>query len=99
MSGKSTMKNFKDLLGQAQLPEKTVEICLRGDLVAEFEETERALEQAEEDREKANSLDGGSTVAELARKDRDFRTGHEGVHVLLPAPGSPEASVPGARRG
>jgi hypothetical protein len=59
MSGKGTMKNFKTMLAEAKLPERTVEICLRGDLVAEHEDAERELEQAE--RKQADSLAGGGT--------------------------------------
>jgi len=44
MSGKST---FKIKLAAAKLPERTVEICLRGDLVAAHEEAERQLKLAE----------------------------------------------------
>lgn len=68
MSGKSTMKNFKTMLAEAHLPEKTVEVCLRGDLVAELEELERLLEDAEEQRDRSNSLDAGTSTAELAGK-------------------------------
>lgn len=57
MSGKSTMKNFKEMLGQAQRPERSVEICLRGDLVAEFEQVERELKALQ--RQVTDSLDGG----------------------------------------
>lgn len=71
MSGKSTLKNFKEMLGTAQLPEKTVPICLRGDLVAEFEETERALEL--EQAKSTVSLDGGGQVGFLAEKIETLR--------------------------
>lgn len=37
------MPDLSALLDQAALPEKTVEICLRGDLVAEVEDLERQL--------------------------------------------------------
>ena len=46
MSGKSTLRNFKSMLAEAALPETTVQICLRGDLVAEHELAERELEKA-----------------------------------------------------
>jgi hypothetical protein len=48
MSGKGTLKNFKAMLAEAKLPERTVEICLRGDLVAEHEELNRQLEFLEQ---------------------------------------------------
>ncbi|MGC5033082.1 hypothetical protein [Micromonospora sp. DT229] len=40
------MTDFKSRLANAKLPERTVPICLRGDLVAEFEDLERQLTEA-----------------------------------------------------
>jgi hypothetical protein len=37
MSGKSTLKSFKAMMAEARLPERTVDLCLRGDLIAEFQ--------------------------------------------------------------
>lgn len=71
MSGKSTLKSFKTMLGEAKLPEKTVPICLRGDLAAEFEGLERELEQAQ--RGRADSLDGGSDLGRLAEDIETIR--------------------------
>lgn len=65
MSGKGTMKNFKAMLAGAKLPERTVEICLRGDLVAEHEDAERALEQAEKN--PTDSLAGNGSAAIIER--------------------------------
>ena len=48
MMGDGTKRSFKELLGLARLPERTVPVCLRGDLRAEFERLERDLEQARE---------------------------------------------------
>lgn len=59
MSGKGTLKNFKTMLAGAKLPERTVEICLRGDLVAEHEEAERQLAAAE--KRATDSLAGNGT--------------------------------------
>lgn len=56
MSGKSTLKNFKAMLAEAKLPEKTVPVCLRGDLVAEFEKLDRQLEEVR--RKPVDSLAG-----------------------------------------
>lgn len=36
--------DFKTLLAAARLPERTVAVCLRGDLVAEFEDVDRRLQ-------------------------------------------------------
>ncbi len=73
MSGKATLKSFSDILGTAKLPEKTVQICLRGDLVADFEELERQLEEAQEARDNSDSLDSGAEVAELSEKIEALR--------------------------
>jgi hypothetical protein len=67
MSGKGTMKNFTEMLAEAKLPERTVEICLRADLVAEHEEAERDLEQAE--KSTSTSLAGNGTGALIERID------------------------------
>jgi hypothetical protein len=64
VSGKATLKNFKAMLAEAKLPERTVEICLRGDLVAEHQQAERDLERAK--KAPGNSLagDGSGEIAE-----------------------------------
>lgn len=67
MSGKSTLKNFKEMLGTARLPERTVELCLRGDLVAEHQQAERELEKAE--KQPGDSL-AGNGAAEIAERIR-----------------------------
>jgi hypothetical protein len=67
MSGKGTMKNFTEMLAEAKLPERTVEICLRADLVAEHEELERELGQAA--KKPADSLAGNGTGALIERID------------------------------
>jgi hypothetical protein len=56
------------MLAEAQLPEKTVDVCLRGDLFAEHQAAEAELEQAEKVAELLNSLDGGAHVAELVER-------------------------------
>jgi hypothetical protein len=65
VSGNSTMKNFKAMLAEAKLPERTVPICLRGDLVAKHEELERQLELAQ--KRELNSL-AGNGAANLAEQ-------------------------------
>lgn len=72
MSGKATMKNFKQMLAESKRPERSVEICLRGDLVASFEELERDLEA--EERKALNSLGGGERTGELADQIEALRT-------------------------
>lgn len=44
----SSKSKFKARLAAARLPERTVEICLRGDLVADHEAAERELEVAQQ---------------------------------------------------
>lgn len=43
----SSKSSFKAKLAGAKLPERTVELCLNGDLIAKHEEAERELEAAE----------------------------------------------------
>jgi hypothetical protein len=88
MSGKGTLKNFKVMLAEAKLPERTVEICLRGDLVAEHQEAERELERAEKN--PANSL-AGNGAAEVAERIQALEAEmQESVYTFrlrgLPAP-------------
>jgi hypothetical protein len=59
MSGKATLKNFKTMLAEAKLPERTVMICLRGDLAADHEAAEaRAGAGAEGSRSTASPASG-----------------------------------------
>lgn len=62
-----TIPTFTDLLKGAKLPEVSHEICLRADLVADFELLEAKLEQARK-RPRADSLAAGSEVRELAAR-------------------------------
>lgn len=65
MSGKATLKSFKDIMAGARLPERSVPICLRGDLVADHEAAERELKEAQ--KRSADSLAGNGT-AEIAER-------------------------------
>ena len=65
MSGNKTMKSFKAMLAEARLPERTVPVCLRGDLAAEHEAAERELEKAQ--KAAADSL-AGNGVGELVER-------------------------------
>jgi hypothetical protein len=58
MSGKATMKNFKAMMAEARLPERTVDLCLRGDQVADFQALEAELDAARI--AAGDSLDDGS---------------------------------------
>jgi hypothetical protein len=48
--------DYKAMRKAAKMPERTVQVCMRGDLVAEFESLERELEQIDG----ADSLDSGA---------------------------------------
>lgn len=58
------MPDFKTLLAEARLPERSEPVCLRGDLVAQFEELERQLKEA--GRATTTSIEdgGGAAIAE-----------------------------------
>lgn len=53
--------DFAKLLAGAKMPEKTVPVCLRGDLAADFEATDRELVEAQ--KRPAASLAGSGTGA------------------------------------
>jgi hypothetical protein len=55
------VSSIKDKLAKARLPERTIQLCLNGDLVARHEEAERELEQAQ--RNPGNSLAGNGAAA------------------------------------
>jgi hypothetical protein len=55
------VSNIKDIIASAKMPERSVPMCLRGDLVAEHEAAERELEQAE--KHAGDSLAGVDTGA------------------------------------
>lgn len=57
---------FTALLKGAKLPEKTVEICLRGDLLADFDEADRALTKAQ--KRSMESLAGGGDLGAMAER-------------------------------
>jgi hypothetical protein len=56
---------FRDKLKQAKLPERTVPICLRGDLVADHEALERELKAAQD--RPVDSLEGNGVGALVDR--------------------------------
>jgi hypothetical protein len=63
--------DITEALAGARLPEKTVPICLRGDLQARFEELERQLVAAQ--RDTSDSLAAGSRPRELAEQIEALR--------------------------
>lgn len=73
------MADAVDLILAAKLPERTVPLCLRGDLVAEHEELCARLAAAE--RQPANSLAGNPEVQPLAAAIRTLEEQMAG-HVV-----------------
>jgi len=76
------------MLAGAKLPERTVEICLRGDLVADHQAAERELEKAK--KRPGNSLAGNGT-AEIAERIQALEAEMQGSVAefrlrALPAP-------------
>lgn len=65
------MKDFKALLREAKLPEETVPICLRGDLVAEFERLERDLEEAQKRTVDSLAGNGARPIAQRMEEIRE----------------------------
>lgn len=56
--------SFKAKLAKAKLPERTVDLCLNGDLVAAHEQAERELEQAEKKPTDSLAGNGASKIIE-----------------------------------
>jgi hypothetical protein len=61
-------KSTKELLAAAKLPERSVTVCVRGDLVAEIEELERELKAAIEERKNDPRLTSKSPAKDYADK-------------------------------
>jgi hypothetical protein len=84
------MTDLDTALANAKRPERTVSICLRGDLQAEFEDLERQL-QVEQQRP-GDSLAGNPAVREIAEKMEALRQQMQDstVVVRLRGLGNPE---------
>lgn len=63
--------DVKALIRSAKLPEKTVPVCLHADLVAEVEQAERELTDAQ--RQIGDSLAGGSGARDVAERIEALR--------------------------
>jgi len=72
---------------EARLPEETVPICLRGDLVAEFERLERELDQAERKASTSLAGNGARAVAERMERLREQMAEGTVTFVLRAMPG------------
>lgn len=73
-------QSVKDLIRQARRPERTYELCLRGDLQAEWEALDRRL--AEITRQGPASLEGDDRV-KIARRMEELRTQMEAAQLTL----------------
>lgn len=62
------MTSFKDRIAAAKLPERTVELCLRGDLQAQFEDLERDLRTAQESSPADGRIVGNPEANRLAEE-------------------------------
>ncbi|MET7395624.1 hypothetical protein ABZS66_19250 [Dactylosporangium sp. NPDC005572] len=67
------MADFAELLGQARLPERTVSVCLRGDLVAELEELDRQFDEAEQAPAGDGRLTSGAARRRIAEQAAELR--------------------------
>lgn len=72
MSNKIRTKSFKDKLKTARLPQRSVEVCLRGDLFAEIEELDLELARLVKD-EGDERLVGNPRAKELADRIEALR--------------------------
>src|SRR5690606_32782497 len=68
---KAQKSSIQTLIRQARLPERTVQVCLDAALVAEIEQAERELAQAE--RERGDSLAGGARPRAIAARIEALR--------------------------
>jgi hypothetical protein len=72
--GDGTKKNFAAMLAEAKLPERTVQVCLRGDLVAEHEKLNAELELIEKKAVDTLAGNGGAELAErIAALESEMR--------------------------
>lgn len=60
------MADIEDIIASAKLPEKTITLCLRGDLQAQWEDLERKLQQAET--QTTDTLAGDPEAQRIAEK-------------------------------
>lgn len=71
------LQDLDALLASAKLPEATVDVCLRGDLVAEWEVAEKQLQelqQAEAKRTLAGSPEESAAVARVRELEEQMRS-------------------------
>ena len=78
----------KAILAAARLPQRSVELCLRGDLVARWQELQREFTDAERDDKVHDSLAGGTArpIAEKIKKLQEEMQEHTLVLQLHALP-------------
>jgi hypothetical protein len=62
-------KDYRAMLAGARMHERTMPVCLRGDLVAEFEELDQKLADAQQSAVSTDSKEGGEAQAIAARME------------------------------
>lgn len=76
-----TTVDFDAILDQAKPVEKTVPLCLQGNLVAEFEDLERQLTEAQ--RQPADSLASGADARRIAEQMETLREQMQSATVVF----------------
>ena len=78
----TTIPTFTDLLKGAKLPEASHPVCLRADLVADFEAAERELEALRKKPNHGASLEGDGT-GRLVRRIEELQQEMEGAQITF----------------
>jgi hypothetical protein len=88
-------QDAKAVLAAAKLPERSVELCLRGDLVARLQELQRELTDADREEKVGGSLAGGESVriSEEIRTLREEMLDHTMVVRLRALPRKSKAKL------
>ncbi|MFC6080915.1 hypothetical protein [Sphaerisporangium aureirubrum] len=76
-----TEMKVEDILGQLKRPEKSVPLCLRADLQAEFDELERKLRAAQQAPD-SDSLAGSGSVARQIAQDIEALRAKMRKHIV-----------------
>lgn len=70
---KKPKQSLDSMLDSARLAERSVELCLRGDLQADFEDLERQLKEARSDGQRDDRLSSGAKGRQLAQQIEALR--------------------------